>query len=309
MEKYHHFPRDGVWSSELLKKINEARNIAVLTLGAVTGGSLQNALSTIQANRQDRRVGYGLLRALIIHARPAGDPEWRTLYNSFAYRIDYAWRSFLPNRSVLNDELDTLRTINRDDLDGEEAEFWERRQSFCAGEKGQGETPLFWGAEPRTLLSPNSIFGDRLDPVTTFVPVGAAMEARRHEKCRAPERMVFDLAGMTRSYYDPLILASMFRWLFSYEAWWGLGAGASGRVIDELLCRAQPDQRRILVPEILLASAQGKVPESGMQSAKAYSERVMRDTPAVSGTLKLALRLADHHLSLAKQATPQHPPP
>jgi hypothetical protein len=61
-----------------------------------------------------------------------------------------------------------------------------------------------------------------------------------------------------------------------------------------LLWRADPMQRRILIPEILLAHAQGKVPRVEAEAAMSYARRFLGDYPSnVRAAMKLALRLAE----------------
>jgi hypothetical protein len=305
-DAYRAFPNEGEWGSDLLKEVQAANDIMVFSLGVVSGGTLQRARNIIQSNRHDSN--YDKLRALVVHARASGAREWETLWNSFAKRIDAVWRCYLPTRSVLEDEGALLDLLDSAQLDDDEARFWESRRTLCTEGGVSSGSPIFWGSRPSDHLSPHSIYGDRLDVVTTFVAVGAAMEAKRHEKVLVPQRMVFDFRAITRSYYDPLILAAMLRWLLPYEQWWGAALPYEARpaeskpvdrvegtatIVGELLWRADPEQRRILIPELLLAYALGKVPQMEAESAVSYARRFIHEYPDdVRVPMKLALRLA-----------------
>jgi hypothetical protein len=312
VENYRAFPNDGEWGSDLLQEVTTAHDIMVFSLGVVSGGTLQRARNIVQSNRHDSN--YDKLRALVLHARPSGAREWETFWNSYAKRVETVWRCYLPARSVLEEELALLDTLDSEQLDGDEARFWDLRKALCADGAVASGSAIFWGSRPSDHLSPHSIYGDGLNAVTTFVAVGAAMEAKRHEKYLVPQRMVFDFRAIMRSYYDPLILSAMLRWLLPYEQWWGAAlpyeakqgrqepmdrVEGSATVVGELLWRADPEQRRILIPEILLAYAQGKVPqmeaECAISSAKRFIDEYSGD---VRAAMKLALRLAGEKRNL-----------
>lgn len=305
VEYYQPFPNDGEWGSDLRRRVQEAQDIIVFALGVVTGGTLHRARNVLQTSRHSS--DYERIRSLVVHARASGAREWETLVNSFAWQIKAIWRCYLPARSVLDDEAALLDTVDTDQLDDDELRFWEARKELCSKGHVDVKDAIFWGSSPRDRLSPHSIYGDRLNAVTTFVAVGAAMEAKRHERYSVPQRMVFDLSGITRSYYDPLILSSMLRWLLPFEQWWGAllpldarrhvdlssRVEGSASVVNELLWRANPEQRRILIPEILLAYAQGKVPRMEAEAAMSYANAFMTQLPDdIRGSVKLALRLA-----------------
>ncbi len=303
---YHCFPNEGEWSEELKGRVNEASDILVLSLGTVSGSTLQRARNVIQS--RPPQGTYDRLRALVVHARPGGTREWQTLRNSFAGRIEAMWSCIMPTRSVLTEESVLFDTIDVNQLEEDELAFFEERRALCSDGHVGGEHMLFWGARDEDRLSPHSIYGDTLRPLTTFVAVGAAMEARRHEEYSVPQRMAFDLRAITRSYYDPLIVASVLRWLQPFEQWWGTalplempsGNVAAGQVervataVGELLWRAAPTQRRILMPELLLAYALGKIPKLEAEAAMSYAVRAVGTLGPGNerGSLRLALRLA-----------------
>jgi hypothetical protein len=65
---------------------------------------------------------------------------------------------------------------------------------------------------------------------------------------------VFEMPAIARSYYDPMILSAILRWLQPHEAWWGTQARDEHNVIHALLERATIEHRAILLPEPRLES-------------------------------------------------------
>ena len=90
----------------------------------------------------------------------------------------------------------------------------------------------------------------------------AALE--RHTSDSKPEWVQFDLPNALRSYFDGLIHASIIRWLTPERAWWGRDDNACVALLSELEGRFEEDWR-LLLPELLLAAAQGKIPDSGVR--------------------------------------------
>ena len=76
---------------------------------------------------------------------------------------------------------------------------------------------------------------------------------------------MFDVGRLVRSYFDAVITCSAIRWLQPGELWWGADKDDSDSVRDSvsyLLDQAidgVPEQV-LLVPELLLAAAEGKIP-------------------------------------------------
>jgi hypothetical protein len=291
------FPLRDQFGSELKGEIGRASGITIFALGAVSGHSLQRALYSVQAAHRGREYD---LQGLVLHARLPSVGDWRTLCNSFGEALHAAWIAFLPERSPLRQERDVLKPLPIASYKGVVAEFLDERLRLCAGEIVGSKPPLFWGAAPHARLSENSIFGQRLDARTTFAAVAAAMARARIDHARevAPELRVFDLAGMIRSYYDPLIIASFLRWLGPYEGWWGWQAWEAERTINTLFDRTKDDDAalHVLVPELLLATAQGKVHDAAVETIRAQAERVLRDMgppPRVGAAIELGLDLAE----------------
>ncbi len=287
--KVRPFPPQEEWPAKLCAEVRAANSrIVVLTLGVVTGTTLYGALAAVQNARDP---GPYDLYGLVLHARLAEQRGWRTLENSYAHLLFAAWHSYLPERSPLRDEADLLGY--RPTPDGEAGlseralSYLRQRRQFVApsatreegavgedheqiGEAGPG-MGLFWGSTPESVLTPNSILGQGLRAPAVYVAVASTMErARKDQRALvAPVRRVFDMPTIVRSYYDPLILAATLRWLQPHEAWWGVDPQQERSVVESLLARATDEHRLILVPELLLAAAQGKLNRQGLRAVEA----------------------------------------
>jgi hypothetical protein len=88
---------------------------------------------------------------------------------------------------------------------------------------------------------------------------------------------MFEVYALVRSYYDPLILSAMLRWLRPEEVWWGRDAREREDTANMMLLRAQaePDDLKVLLPELLLAARQQKVPPEVLDTIVTFAERVV----------------------------------
>ena len=64
---------------------------------------------------------------------------------------------------------------------------------------------------------------------------------------------------MVRSYYDPIIMSCFLRWMRPHETFWGWTGTQARTTALHILDRAEGKHRKLLVPEMLLATAQGKL--------------------------------------------------
>ena len=277
-------------------KLGTAKRVTVFALGVVSGWSLQKALLTIQHSHPEHDLE---LQGLVLHARTATSREWTTLRNSYGKRLFAGFETVLPDRSPLLEEQGLLKTLDSSSLSKEAAELHEIRLRLCNGEAEQDGKPaaLFYGSSRDAALTRNSLFGQRLDARATYFAVGSSMARARaeHDSQAAPEFRVFDLAGIARSYYDPLILASMFRWLAPHEAWWGWQGTDAQRTIATLLERAKGGDREILIPELLLGRAQGKVHDSALDAILAGAQQVSVGGAAkIKAAIELTEAMAQH---------------
>ena len=287
--EFHTFPADGDFSEELRGRIRSAERILVLALGTVTGASLQRALVGVQDAR--KRTATFSLHSFVVHARPATALEWRTMRNSFGRSNDrphlhYGWKSILPDRSPLKEEgrhLTLLDNAAGSGLSDAARAFVETRLELCGRSlTGGADLPnddtedesILWGTLPQDdVLTPDSIYGQGLDAITTYVAVGSAMAAQlAQDKTGVPELRVFEIASMTRSYYDPIILCCFMRWLRPHEAFWGWTGVEAETTAMHIVRRAEGRHRQLIVPEMLLAAGQGKL--------TAEAARVIRDAAA-----------------------------
>jgi hypothetical protein len=303
---YTPFPVNGDWTPELLEAVGNASDIVILAVGLVTGGSLTRALTRVQALRRRLRDERGFtIRALVLHARPERLREWESLENAFNRQLFAVWNSLIATHEPLREEAEVLKDVDTSDLDVETSDFHSERSAFCSGD-GRELTAMFWGARSEAQagpdeeiaedrLSPNSLYGEQLDGITTLIAVGAAMERSRQEsrQSAAPEMRVFELAALTMSYFDPMILAATFRSLRPEEAWWGERPEDAQKTMQWIVDRAdaaEPAHLRILMPELLLAIAQGKVPDRAAEVAERKAEALLGNG-TFSGRDRAALAL------------------
>ena len=257
------FPTAGTFDDNLRERIRAATSILVFQLGTVSGATLQRALVGIQSTRYD--LTSFELHAFVVHLRPATSREWESIRNSYGHvgrqpQLRYAWKSILPDRSPLREERALLKSSDLGLLNDDAKAFVDARMNLCAGQYVGDRPAVLWGSTPDSVLTPNSIYGQRLDAVSTYVAVGSAMGAALVDPGRTtPEFRVFEMAAMARSYYDPIILGCFLRWIRPHEVFWGWTAREAATTAHHMLDRAEPAHRHILVPEMLLAAAHGKL--------------------------------------------------
>jgi hypothetical protein len=292
------FPTDDEFGDALRKRILQAEEILVFQLGTVSGATLQRALVGIQDARGDR-TNFDI-HAFVVHLRPATSREWLTIRNSYGHvgsqpQLRCAWKSILPDRSPLREERALLRKLDLDKFDDDGKAFVTKRLKLCSGEYEGDRPAILWGSSPESRLTPNAIYGQRLDAVSTYVAVGSAMSAALVDPVRTlPEFRVFEIAAMVRSYYDPLILGCFLRWVRPHEVFWGWTATEAKTTALHMLDRAVGRHRQILVPEMLLAAAQGKLTqEAALVSFEAAQVLLEEDIPEeIRASIAVGLQLA-----------------
>jgi hypothetical protein len=288
------------FDAEVDDRLAEAEMVTIFAAGAVSGWSLQKALVGVQHTHRDHDLE---VQGLVLHARPATAREWETLENSFGHALFAGFHSIIPDRSPLAEEKTLLQNLDRSRLSEEATALFEQRLRLCNGESEPGGEPaaLFYGTGPDAELTRNSIFGQRLEARAVYAAVAAAMaRAREADDSPAPEFRVFDLAGIARSYYDPLILAAMLRWLQAHESWWGWRSVEAERLIAALLERATSEDHEVLVPELLLAYAQGKVHMAALEAILVRAEQLQRGArPELGAAIELTRALAERAVDYA----------
>ena len=197
------------------------------------------------------------------------------------------WNSCFPWESPLVDEYRLLDPI-RNEFSGAAKTFVEQRIRFLEFHStysqnpddwsprfddsgGPSPTHVFWGMSRdelhQTHVRGRSLYGKNLDCLTAYAAIGSVIQYSRlnARPAAAPRWVMFELGRIVRSYFDALILISMIRWMRPGELWWATERDSPESVRDSvayLLDQAcdHPSEQILLVPELLLAAAQGKVP-------------------------------------------------
>jgi hypothetical protein len=292
------FPIDGEWSAELLESTRRAAHLCLLSLGTVTGASLQAAYLAVQEVRKKVRGDYDI-HGVVVHARPSNDRRLKNLRNVFApERFHCVWECRIPEISPIQAELDTLNRLAPDHLKRTAKDFYELRRGLCAGQLNFDGYAVLWGGVPTDRLTPHSMFGEQMGAPATFLAVGAAIHRRRLKSVDdfpAPDRVAFELPAIAYSYFDPLIFSSMLRWMQPGELWWGEQDDGAGGVVRGLDQRAKDvNQRCILIAELLLAFAQGKLRQDAKSTLLEVAWRTLASAPEErAGALELGIALAE----------------
>ena len=94
---------------------------------------------------------------------------------------------------------------------------------------------------------------------------------------------MFDMGRIVRSYFDAVITCSVIRWLNPGELWWATDRDEPESVRDSvafLLDQAvEYDEQVLLLPELLLASAQGKIPRLAHDIVRSRAEELSDEWP------------------------------
>lgn len=279
---------------EFRPRFEGASNILVVTLGAVTGSTMQRLLVAVHdviASGPDGRSEPDVA-GIVMHARPEEQREWKVLTNAFTH-LEALWITHLPLWSPFDSEHEVLAVTRT------HHPFIESRKRYLSLDPEWSsritDAPLdpyatFWGmplelgsdgksrGKEAPRLRPGSRFGHKLRTTTTFAAVGAAMQhARLHYQPRgAPLWQQFEMPAILRSYFDPPIVASILRWLEPHEAWWGEREEDAEYALAEAWARATDADKKLLLPEFLLAAAEGKVAKRGVGWLKVTATDVVQ---------------------------------
>ena len=269
--------------------VASAHNALLLSLGNVTGWTMRQLLLAVRDSWRGRPGRE--LAGLVVHTRPSTKREWQNLSRSFGDRLHALWETYLPWRSPLAEEAVHLRqfatSATEESLSPAAQQFLTERRWICdprvldwterlddARSAVDGNGPedepadprsVLWGSPPRggnPKVRNQSLYGYEVDALTAYAAVGSAMHSKRLDVAAFdPRQRMFEIPAITRSYYDGIILACILRWAQPQECWWGESEREASNVMTELLARTQDDgDRKILLPELLLAASQGKVP-------------------------------------------------
>jgi hypothetical protein len=291
------YPIDREWTDpSIVDAVRSANRILIFGLGSVTGSTLQRGMTGVQHLRDDWQYHTS---GLVVHARPATLREWETLSNSFSGQLNALWLTFIPDWSPLVDEANALEDLDPASLQPEAAKLLEDRKKLCSGALSVDEVPLLLGTALTDRVTPHSLFGHRIGAAALYAAAASALASRLTSVSReARSRNArFEMPALVRSYYDPLILCSMLRWLRPHEIYWGEDPQASDRVIRELLVRAEHTDTRwevVLLSELGVAVALGKVPRPGAEFVHARAKTLMTSIqPEASAALELATALIE----------------
>lgn len=264
-------------------------SVLVLACGARTGLSCQRMFL---AARQ--RWPNASFCGLVVHAHPEDDRVWTSIRNTFTdangeKRLLALWLTYLPDWSPLADERDTYLAAQQRGLNS--PELAARLQELTAMEEPDGTVSsgctLLGRIGPS--LQPHSYLGSSLGSRETLCAVGASMQAARvRTRSRvAPHWTQFDLRKVLRSYFDGLIHVCVLRWCQPHEAWWGPQPTECPGFLQEL--EAVNFDFNLLLPELLLACAQEKLPTEAMAHLIEVAKHRLS-----SPSLNLDARTKDH---------------
>lgn len=104
----------------------------------------------------------------------------------------------------------------------------------------------------------------------------------------------FDVPKIFRSYFDGLIHVSALRWMQPREAWWGPTDEDQKLLVVEAENQA-PGDWPLVLPELLLAGALGKLPEVMYEELVPAAELALKSgmEAATKDWVRLGLHLVD----------------
>lgn len=259
----------------LVEDLKPHDRLLLTVAGLQTGVTLQHLVVAVQEAylRLERDPS---IAGLVLHAHPVDGEAWASVRNSFGGRSDPSllalWLTYLPGRSPFANEFDLLRLVKECWYDGRRPGVkalvrarlgWLNPERSNAAEGFAIASPLW---SPRLqVLRRTSIYG-ALDDRNVLPAVGAALAEKLDQEVLggAPGWVAVDMAKVLRSYFDGLLHAAVMRWVSPELAWWGAD-GECSAILGELKGRfAASDDWELLLPEMLLAAAQGKLPDDGV---------------------------------------------
>lgn len=169
---------------------------------------------------------------------------------------------------------------------------------------------VLWGMSRHAVhqleVRGRSLYGKDLDCLSAYSAIGAVVHHTRlsARPKAAPRWVMFDFGRIVRSYFDAVITCSILRWLRPGELWWGSDGDSPGSVRDSvayLLDQATDDvsEQVLLVPGLLLAAAQGKVPRFAHDVVRERAGAISGEWPsderydAARGAVEVGLALLD----------------
>lgn len=263
-------------------------SILLFVAGLQTGVTLQHLVVSLQDVFRAQGTDPAM-HGLVLHAHPHDSEAWASVRNSFGGRRDPSllalWLTYLPADSPFAEERDLLAVAQDEWFSGSREgtrALWRSRLSwlrFDEPETTSSESPdsPLWSPVPMKLRR-TSIYG-LLDDRHAVVAVGAALSEALDGKMMegAPEWVHVDLPNAFRSYFDGLLHVSLLRWVSPQRAWWG-GPNDCSSLINELHGRfADSDDWPLLLAELLLAAALGKLPDDGVELLLSLADIELRE--------------------------------
>ena len=275
--------------SQELDCLDRDDSVLLFSWGSVTGLTMRNAKLAIADALRERAIDR-TVNGLVFHARSSAPGEWTAQQNQFRPGIlqslwasCFPWHSPLQNESLFLDRsaIDTASLSSyaanflrlRNQFLGLYATYADQEDDWSPRFAQPSDRPhpehVFWGMSRFDIhqkqVRGRSLYGKDLDCLTAYAAMGSVINyTRLNEQPRAAPRWVmFDLGRIVRSYFDAVIICSVIRWLQPGELWWAeRGEPESIRESVAFLLDQSTDlnEQVLLVPELLLASAQGKVP-------------------------------------------------
>ncbi len=311
-------------NSQLESSVRDVDTVCIFVLGVVTGTSVHRALTWIQEVRRKNGRGRCDVGVFALHLRPV---SWRArdvMVNPFGNdRVVAAFESVFPDgpspletERRLLDSYAKVEQVNSLPYYGRRLKYLRREaESSVDGEQRES---VFWGLRPESeiaRLRPGSLFGERLTATATLMAVGSGIQRRRHHD-RAlgeiPEWRQFEIPAVFGSYFDFMIVCSILRWLEKEECWWGREITRSDDVIQNLLKQYTNEaERAVVLGELLLAAAMGKVPRKAIEVIVDGSKGLIGEAEAAGNAgdgevyleaLELGLALLDPQNAPANQA-------
>lgn len=274
-----------------LAELPAERSVLIFSWGTVTGLTMRRLKVTVADQllslQRDRRVD-----ALVLHSRPTSPGEWSAMQNQFIPgRLSSLWTSCFPWQSPLQEEfrlldrsgirMAQLSEVGRSFVESrlrfleyhltyqDDDDDWSPR--FQDGDGSPHPTHIFWGMSSPAIhqehVRGRSLYGANLDCMSAYAAIGAVVNHTRlsSRPSAAPRWVMFDLGRAVRSYFDAVITCALIRWLYPGELWWEAGSGGPSSSNDSVAflidqARDELSEQVLLLPELLLAAAQGKVP-------------------------------------------------
>jgi hypothetical protein len=285
---------------DLVRALRASSHILLLTIGSVTGGTLQELMVRVAAARAGNPSLPYVVSGFIIHARPPSFREWSALRSSMYRRLVAAWLTYFPSDHPLADEkrlyrqtagFDRLSPAGRQYVEGRErwvlqsphSDWDARRATWDETSGAPNPEAVLCCSLPSTAsadlphLLPNSRFGQGMSMAGTLAGVGAVLQRTRleQEATGGPPGLRFDLSRVPVVYFETPIVAAVLRWIRPSEAFWEYSGRSTEDVILEMWHRASFEvagSQTTLLAELLVAAASGKVPR--------HAEAVLRDLAA-----------------------------